>query len=65
MKTSRLSIFNAYNYYHVAATKRNLNNEELQFMNFCMDNHDIICSENTNDNDPIIQQASKLYCEIE
>ena len=62
---SRLSVFNSYDYYHVTAAKRDLNESEKRFMNFCMDNHDVICDGNTDDNDPIIIEASNIYCEID
>jgi hypothetical protein len=63
---SARAIFNAYNYFHVTGAQRTLTASEKAFMNFCMDNHDIICNyENINDDNPVIQEASNLYFDIE
>jgi hypothetical protein len=57
MKASRLTVFNTYNYFHTVAAKRPLETVEQKFMDFCTENHDVICNENTADNDPIIVKA--------
>jgi len=64
-RLSRLTIFNAYNYYGTTACKRSLNASEKKFYDFCMDNHEIICEEDTEDNDPIIEAATKIYLDVE
>ena len=58
---SRLSIFNAYDYYHVTAAQRDLSSTETRFYRFCMEHHESICCEDTFNNDPIIVEASKLF----
>jgi len=59
---SRLTIFNAYNYYGTTACKRSLNASEKKFYGFY---HEIICEEDTEDNDPIIEAATKIYLDVE
>jgi len=63
--TSRLSIFQAYDYYHTTAAKRNLSESEKRFVNFCMEHHPEICDEETPDNDSIIVEATDIYFDIE
>ena len=65
MKTSRISIFQAYDYFHVTGAKRDLTRSEQVFLDYCQDHHDEICSEDTADNDPIIIEATELYCMID
>lgn len=61
MSISRLSAFQAYDYYNTTAASRNLTPEENDFYQFCMENHETICSEETEDKDPTIIEASHLY----
>jgi len=58
---SRLDIFQAYDYYNTIAASRSLTPEEEAYYQFCMENHETICSEETDDKDPIINEATKLY----
>ena len=62
--TSRLSIFNAYNYYFVSGAKRDLTAPEQTFFSFCCDNHDVICNEETESNDPVMVEATRLFDKI-
>ena len=64
MSISRLSAFQAYDYYNTSGAQRDLTPEETDYHQFCMDNHETICSENTDNNDPIILEASQLYMNI-
>ena len=64
MSISRLSAFQAYDYYDTSASQRDLTPEETAYYQFCMENHETICSEDTDSNDPIILEASKLYMNI-
>lgn len=65
MKTSRLSIFNAYDYFHTTGAKRDLTRSEQAFFSYCCNHHEEICSEDTDDNDPVIQEATEIYCLID
>jgi len=58
----RLNIFHAYDYYNTSGAQRDLTVSEQNFYNYCKDNHEEICSENTPDN--ILIEASKLYMDI-
>ena len=58
----RLDIFHSYDYYHTTAAKRDLTPTEQAFFNFCMDNHNEICDENTSEE--VLQKASALWMKI-
>ena len=58
----RLDIFHAYDYYHTTGSKRDLTKTEQTFYDFCMENHQEICDENTNEE--ILKQASTLWIKI-
>jgi hypothetical protein len=64
MKTSRLSIFQAYDYFHVTGAKRDLSRSEKAFFDYCCANHDEICDNDTADDAEVIKEASELYCMI-
>jgi len=59
---SRLSLFQAYDYYHRAAAQIDLTTEERTFLTYCEENHLEICSEDTAEE--IVEAGSKLYDEI-
>ena len=61
---SRLDIFQSYDYFHRSGAQRNLTQEEETFLEYCCEYHDEICNEDTADNDPVIQEASRLYGNI-
>jgi len=60
----RLSMFQAYDAINTTGAQRTLTTEERAFYNFCMDNHDLLCNEETEDNNPAIRQVFELFKEI-
>jgi hypothetical protein len=62
---TRLDVFQAYDYYDTLGAQRGLHSGELNFFNYCIDNHNDICNEDTTDYDPVILTASELYDKIE
>jgi hypothetical protein len=58
-------MFHAYDFYFRGGAKKPLTPDQQRFYDYCCENHQDICNEDTPDDSPVIVGASELYDAIE